>query len=316
MAKIGDAHFEAFDIYIPLTAAEKAPLKTDSKIALIYGLGAIQEGGGDERNLLNDEFILSAEETRQAFDDALEDPKVKTILLRLDTPGGSAVASETVRRSVLQAQAKGVPVIVSVGNVSASGGYWIMSPANRIFADAMTITGSIGVIMGKMNFKKALENLDITIDHLSVGENGSLNSPLSAYTETQLDQLNRTLDLLYFRFKKIVSEGRKLDLDHVGEVAKGRVWSGIQAKKFGLIDQIGGIWDALTYIKQSLGLKPEEAITIQVFPAPKTTLQALKDAMGTKPAVMIGIAKLNQWITQLTASGSTKVNLHSDIPEF
>jgi signal peptide peptidase SppA, 67K type len=316
MAGLEDAQFEAIDMYITLAAAEKNPSTTDSKVALIYGLGAIQEGGRDERDLLNDELILSAEETRQAFDEALEDPKVKTILLRLDTPGGSAVASETVRRSVLQAQAKGVPVIVSVGNVSASGGYWIMSPAHRIFADAMTITGSIGVIMGKMNFKKALENFDINVDQLSVGENGSLSSPLSAYSETQLEHLNRTLDLLYFRFKKIVSEGRKLNIDHVSEIAKGRVWSGIQAKKFGLVDQIGGIWDALTYIKQNLGLNPDDAITVQVFPAPKSTLQALRDALGTKPAVMVGLAKLNQWITKLTASGSTKANLQADIPEF
>lgn len=170
--KAKPAEFVSINYYAHLL--EERDIPQEEKIALIYGIGAIMQNDKGNGGLMGASYIMGADETCHNFEEALKDPKIKAIVFRIDSPGGSAVASETVRHLIHIAQKKGVPVIASLGNVAASGGYWFAAPCKKILASHMTITGSIGTLGGKMVFRDLLENYDVTISSMSVGENGSL----------------------------------------------------------------------------------------------------------------------------------------------
>jgi protease-4 len=250
----------------------------DSHIAVIKCVGAIEQHEFSQESFLSDSFIVGAEETRAHFEEALKDPKTKAIILRIDSPGGSAVASETIRRSILLAQSKRVPVIASLSNTAASGGYWFAVPCKKIVSNAMTLTGSIGTIAGKIVFKGALNKYDVFVDSIAVGENGSLWSMYAEYTPEQKKFLDQTLDTLYSRFIQIVAEGRKLPLDHIKEIAKGRVWTGRQAHAFGLVDVIGGFYDALDLAKEQAGIPERDEVAVIFYPLHESTLERLKQS--------------------------------------
>lgn len=251
------------------------PKQALAKIAVIYGSGPIMpDNDGD--SFLGRSMILSAANMEHQFDRALADKATKAIVFRIDSPGGSAVASETIRRLVRIAQDKNIPVFASLGNYAASGGYWIASPCDKIYASALTITGSIGALGGKVSFREFLENIDINVSSFSSGNNGSLWSPLSPYNETQEAFVSEVMDRLYARFIKIVAEGRKLSLDHVSEIAKGRVWTGIDAMKFGLIDELGGLTQTIAGVAQHIGITDLSKIDIVEYPKPQTIEDHLK----------------------------------------
>jgi protease-4 len=251
----------------------------EEKIALIYGVGAIMQDDREGGGLMGQSYIMGANETRRNFEEALNDPQVKAIVFRIDSPGGSSVASETVRRLIHIAQGKGVPVVASLGNVAASGGYWFAAPCKKVFAQNMTITGSIGTFGGKIVFRELLENFDINISTMAVGENGSLWSPLTVYSDDQQRHIDRTLDLLYARFIEIVAQGRSLSLEHVSEVAKGRAWTGGEAKTFGLVDEIGGLREAFAAAKDLGGIASKRPYEIVIYPRPKTVLENVQLAL-------------------------------------
>lgn len=264
--------FISLDAY--RAALQEKQKTSEEKIAVIYGVGAVTQEAHPSY-LLGGMPIISAEEIRQAFEDALQNPKIKAIVLRVDSPGGSAIASETIRHMVLVAQQKNVPVIASIGNVAASGGYWFIAPCKKILASPLSITGSIGVVMGKLVFKEFLQKWGINVDHISVGENGSLWSPLSPYTTTQQISINRFLDVIYLRFKEIVSEGRNLPFDHINEISKGRVWTGVDAKRLGLIDRFGSFQDAIEVAKSMAGIAKENPIELIIYPEEKLSLASI-----------------------------------------
>lgn len=279
----------------------------EEKIALIYGVGAIMQDDKEGNGLMGQSYIMGADETRRSFEDALKDPQIKAIVFRIDSPGGSAVASETVRRLIHIAQDKGVPVVASLGNVAASGGYWFAAPCKKILAQNMTITGSIGTIGGKIVFREFLENFDVNISTMTVGENGSLWSPLTAYTEDQQRYIDLTMDLLYARFIEIVAQGRGLALEHVSEIAKGRVWTGTEAKTFGLVDEIGGLREAFAAAKELGGIDAKNPYEIVIYPRPKTVLESLQQALTGKSS--FGVF----WRNMTKALSHFKVLLSSDI---
>jgi protease IV len=212
---------------------EKKPFTRD-RIAVIYATGEIMMGEGSES-------VIGAKKLSEAIRKARKDKNVKAIVMRVNSPGGDVLASEIIwHEAKLASDAK--PFIVSMGDVAASGGYWISTHADKILADRVTITGSIGVYGMFPNLKKFYnEWLGITFDRAKTNDNAdfmSINKPLSDY---QAKVIEREIDGVYKTFLQRVAEGRNLSVAQVDSIAQGRVWSGTDAKRIGLIDEFGGL---------------------------------------------------------------------------
>ena len=221
---------------VPPAATEKV---SANKIAVVYAIGSIMDGKGDDRT-------IGSERISEAIRQARENKKVKAIVLRVNSPGGSATASEVIRREV-ELAVKEKPVVVSMGDVAASGGYWISASASTILADPTTITGSIGVFGMIPNMQKFFdEKLGITFENVKTNTYAdfpNISRPLTPYETSMLE---RQIDKIYEDFLKLVSEGRKMAKSQVDSIGQGRVWSGVDAKSIGLIDDFGGLNDAIT----------------------------------------------------------------------
>lgn len=244
------------------------PHRKGAKLGLIYGTGAIVRGGSGF-DALTQEASMGADDVAKAFRAAIDERKVKAIVFRVDSPGGSAVGSEVVRREVVRARESGIPVVVSMSNVAGSGGYWISANADKIVAQPGTITGSIGVVGGKLANREAWAKAGITFDHVGFGENATFSLSQDRYTDSERARHTASLDTIYRDFTELVAEGRQLDLDHVHSVAKGRVWTGTQAKEKGLVDELGGLETAVSLAKQAAGIAADEPVSLVGFPKKK-----------------------------------------------
>jgi protease IV len=242
-------------------------------IALIYATGLIASDGGSSSPFAGG--VMSAAAVTRAFDLARRDKSVRAILFRIDSPGGSAVASETIWAAVRRARDAGKPVIVSMGDVAGSGGYYIAAPATKIVADPATLTGSIGVVGGKLAFGGLLAKIGGSADSVQIGANAGMFSLMQDFTPSEHERLNAVLDDIYATFKKRVADGRKLDPTQVEAVAKGRVWSGADAKARGLVDVLGGFDTALALAKQAAGIPAGQNVNLKLFPRPKSELDRL-----------------------------------------
>lgn len=206
-------------------------------IAIVYAEGSIVDGEGGPQSIGGDSLAETLREVRQ-------DEKIKAVVLRVNSPGGSATASEQITREVLLTT-KEKPVIVSMGNYAASGGYQISAYANRIFASPNTVTGSIGVFGLLPNFQSIANNNGITWDNVKTGRFADIETVSRPKTAAELAIVQRLVDRIYDRFLTIVSESRKLPKEKVNEIAQGRVWSGLEAQKIGLVDELGGLEQAI-----------------------------------------------------------------------
>ena len=237
----------------------------EDNIALVYASGQIIEGEGDDTTIGS--TTLSA-----AIRKARTDKKVKAIVMRVNSPGGSAVASEVIRREV-ELAAKEKPVIVSMGSYAASGGYWISSTADYIFADPNTLTGSIGVFGTFPNLKGFLnDKVGLTFDEVKTNENsdfGSLYKPLSPY---QMTMMQKHVTDTYDEFITLVAETRGLRKTFVDSIGQGRVWSGTDAIGIGLVDELGGIDKAIAYAADQAGLT---SYSIKEFPKQEDIFESL-----------------------------------------
>lgn len=246
------------------SALPEQKAKSD-KIAVVYASGEIIDGEGDDNTIGS--ITLS-----KAIREAREDEKVKAIVMRVNSPGGSALASEVIRREVELAKAE-KPFIISMGNYAASGGYWISTEGDYIFADATTLTGSIGVFATIPNIKKLLNNkIGITFDVAKTNENadfGSIANPLTSY---QKATLQKYVGETYNDFTSLVARTRGLRQSYVDSIGQGRVWSGIDALEIGLVDEIGGIDKAIAYAADKAGLTD---YSIKDFPKSQDLIQTL-----------------------------------------
>lgn len=216
----------------------KSELSIKNKIAVIYATGDINSGKGDDES-------IGSETLSNAIKEAREDEKVKAIVLRVNSPGGSALASEVILREMELAK-KVKPIVVSMGDVAASGGYYIACKANKIYASPTTITGSIGVFALMFRVDEFMDDkLGVTFDRVKTNENADFGSGTRELTAFEKEKLQHSVDYVYSTFKKHVAEGRNMSEDSVGALAKGRVWVGTDAKKVGLIDEFGGLNDAI-----------------------------------------------------------------------
>ncbi len=253
------------DYAAAMETPEEAPV-----VALVHASGTILSGDIPEAEGIGSETL------RDALARALEDEEVEAVLLRLDSPGGSAVASITIARAIDRLRAAGKPVVVSMINTGASGGYWIASRADRILASAATLTGSIGVISGKPVLAGLWRNLDINWASLRRGRNAGIWSVNEPYDAVARQRMERVIDDLYARFKATVAEGRGMAPAEVENVAKGRVWTGRQALERGLVDRLGGLHEALSELRSLLGLEAGTPLVLAPYPPPEGPLEWLR----------------------------------------
>jgi protease IV len=257
------------------------PNREGDTIALIYGSGLI-ERSADSDNPLIGSNIMAATELTRAFRAAVRDPAVRAILFRIDSPGGSVVASESIWREVVFARERGKPVIVSMGDVAGSGGYYVAAAADKIVAEPATLTGSIGVLAGKLVVSELFKKLGISTDSAQIGANAAMFSSASDFSAQAHNRLEAFLDDAYRGFKDHVASGRHMTQEAVEEVAKGRVWTGEEAKTRGLVDALGGYPAAIRLAKEAAKIAPEASINLTVFPRKKEPLEVIYDRLSGK----------------------------------
>jgi protease-4 len=237
-----------FDDY---AARGKPPaVKTGPAIAVIGAEGAIVTGAGGGGSPFSGDSNVYSDDVAKAFKAAADDKDVKAIVFRVSSPGGSDTASEQILAAMKSAKAAGKPVVVSMGTYAASGGYWISSQANSIVAEPSTLTGSIGVYGGKFALGDALARFGVDTKDLHVGGDYSeAFGSAQGFTPDQRAKFAGWMDRIYAGFVTRVAEGRKLPVARVREIAKGRVWTGEQAKQLGLVDELGGFYQAVDKAK-------------------------------------------------------------------
>ncbi len=251
-----------------------APYSKGPVIALIRGVGTISSGTS-AYSLASGERMLGADEMVEALRDAANDSDVRAIVLRIDSPGGSYVASDAIYPAVARARAKGKPVIVSMGNVAASGGYFMALPADLVVASPGTITGSIGVFGFKPVAEQLLTNLGISMGQIKAGTNAGMDSMFRSFTPDQLAKLNQSLDRIYADFAKKTGDARKLTPQQIDAIARGRVWTGLDAKRLGLVDDLGGLTLAISYAKAAANIEPTKAVQLKYLPKPKSAFDKI-----------------------------------------
>jgi protease-4 len=237
------------------------------RIAVVYAEGDIVDGEGDVGDVGGSRFSRELRKLRQ-------DDDVKAIVLRVNSPGGSASASETIQREIRLAK-KVKPVVVSMGSYAASGGYWIAAYGDRIFAEPTTITGSIGVFGVQFDVKKLSSDFGLTFDTVKTGKFADVISITRPKTPEELAVFQRMVDWIYGEFVGKVAEARKLKREVVEEIAQGRVWSGAEAKKLGLVDELGGLDTAIAYAAKQAKLGADYRLV--EYPRPKELFEAVQE---------------------------------------
>jgi protease IV len=242
-------------------------------VALIAGSGVIVQGRSRPNPLTR--TAMGSDTVTAAFRQAVGSKRVKAVLFRVDSPGGSAVASDAIWRETVRAREAGKPVVVSMGDVAGSGGYFVAMAADRIVAHPATITGSIGVVGGKAVITGLKDKLGVSHGEVHAGANALISSPSSAYSEREWERVQRSLDRIYDDFTAKVAAGRGLPLERVHEIARGRVWTGADALEIGLVDGLGGYARAVRAVRDLLHLAPDAPVRLVPFPPRRSLLARL-----------------------------------------
>lgn len=255
------------------------PHVSGDTIALVYAVGNVMRGRSDD-NPLSGEQVLGGDSVAAAIRKATEDSRVKAIILRVDSPGGSYVASDTVRREVQRAREAGKPVIATMGTYAASGGYFIAMDADKIVAQPGTLTGSIGVYGGKFVTAGFWEKLGVNFETVAQGKNATINSTDSDFSPEQRARHEAMMDRIYADFTQRAAAGRKMPLEKLQEVARGRVWTGEDALAHGLVDALGGLPKALELAREAAKLPADASVNVQLYPRKKDTAEVLSALLG------------------------------------
>ncbi|MBL4759257.1 MAG: signal peptide peptidase SppA, partial [Mariprofundaceae bacterium] len=237
---MGENDYENIDFHTYLSAiSDELPAAKAQQIGVITASGMIVDGQQPPGTVGSESMLDMLERARL-------DDQIKAVVLRIDSPGGSAQASEMIRKAVIHLQAAGKPVVVSMGSLAASGGYWIAAPADEIWASPTTITGSIGAFGVMANVERGLEHLGIHTDGLGTTTIAAGIRPDIAMPAQLKEVMRMAMKHTYRRFLSVVSEGRGLSIEKVGKLAEGRVWTGMDAHRLGLVDSLGGFNEAIT----------------------------------------------------------------------
>ncbi|MEO7520568.1 MAG: signal peptide peptidase SppA, partial [Gemmatimonas sp.] len=259
--------------YAPVVAARTRVIGANQAVAIVYAEGDIVEGQGGSGSIGGDALARELRRVRM-------DSKIKAVVLRVNSPGGSAIASEAIRRELALINGS-KPVVVSMGTVAASGGYWISTASSRVFAEPNTITGSIGVFSLIPNFKSIANRNGITFDTVKTGKYADMFSVSRQRTPDEMAVIQRSVDAIYDAFIERVATSRKLAPDSVRAIAEGRVWSGEDALRIGLVDSLGGL-DAALRSAASLA-KLTGDYEVREYPRAKSATEVLTAMFDGKP---------------------------------
>lgn len=252
-------------------------LDTGPRIAVVYVEGMINLGASTIDFPAAEQLVGSRTMT-EAIRDARDDPSIEAIVLRIDSPGGAATAADIIWRELSLAREE-KPLVASMADVAASGGYYVAAPAHAIVAQPGTLTGSIGVFSGKLAAAGAFDKVGVGVDGVTHGEQADIFSPVDRFSDAARVAMQAQVDDIYERFLQVVAEGRAMSRDEVHAVAQGRVWTGRQALARGLVDELGGLRRAVVLAQVQAGIDPEEEVTLVPFPGPRSFVQVLTGAV-------------------------------------
>jgi protease-4 len=292
-----------------------SPYEKGTTIALIYGVGGIVRGK-NAYDPTSGEILMGSDTIASAIREAVEDKDVKAILFRIDSPGGSYVASDTIWREIVRAKKTGKPVIASMGGRAASGGYFIAMAADKIVAQPGTITGSIGVFGGKMITTGFWNKLGVTWDEVHTSKNADAWTQTKDFTPAQKARFTQWLDRVYDDFTAKVSSGRKLSREEVEKIAKGRIWTGEDAKSLGLVDDLGGFPSALRLVRTAAKLQEDAPIRLKVFPEQKSLFRSIMElkSFGADGGTDSALARTLEEVQPLVRTiGSLGPSARSDV---
>lgn len=260
--------FFPFEAYASNFKQEHALQKTSDKIALVFAEGDIQRAQNASPQSLFAQNGIASENLRKTFEQIFnpKHPKPKAIVLRINSPGGAPVPSETIWRLLQRARSQGVKVVISMGDTAASGGYWIATAGDKIVAQPGTITGSIGVAGGKVVLEKLWERLGVKWDSLNTNPYANSLSPHQDFTQDQWENFQKNLDHTYATFLTRVVQGRRLSPQQARDAAKGRVWVGSEAQNLGLVDNLGDLHSAIELAKEISGISAGTPCDVMIFP--------------------------------------------------
>jgi protease-4 len=267
------------------------PVFSSRRVAVVFALGTIVRGTGGTA-AWTEESSVGSDDLGELLHDLGEDDTVPAVVLRIDSPGGSALASDLILRQVERLKTK-KPVIVSMSDAAASGGYYIAAKATRIVAEPATLTGSIGIFGGKFVTRRLEEEiLGIGHDLQKRGANADLYSELQPYSPAQQAQVQQLMNGAYATFVGHVAAGRRMSRQAVEAVAGGRVWTGAAAKKIGLVDELGGLDRAVELARQEARIDPGAALAVDFYPSPTSWLDVLLEKRGPRlPGPLLEIVK-------------------------
>lgn len=254
------------------------------QIAVVEAEGAIITGTGGTDPFGSGGSIYS-DDVAEALYDAAEDDDVKAVVFRVSSPGGSDVASDQILAAVMAVQKANKPVVVSMGSYAASGGYWVSSKADAIVAQPSTLTGSIGVYGGKFAIGPALARYGVNMESLEVGGDFSdAYTPARPFNQAERAEFAEQIDRTYQGFVARVAEGRKLPVERVAEIARGRVWTGAQARELRLVDEVGGFYQAVAVAKRLAKIDADAEVDLRRYPGEKSPFEALGNLFGASAA--------------------------------
>jgi protease-4 len=254
-----------------------------SEVAVVYAEGDIVDDSEEPSAIGGEQYCKILRKIRK-------EKKAKAVVLRVNSGGGSALASEMIWRECERLKAAGIPVVVSMGNYAASGGYYISAGANRVFAEPNTITGSIGVFGIIPNVKNLMTNtLGITVDTVKTAKFGISNPVYFDFNTEETAMMQESVDTIYQRFKSVVANGRKMDINKVEEVAQGRVWTGRKALELKLVDELGSLNDAIKHAAKLAGIG--EKYSVNNFPKQEDDMTKIFKKIGLKTSLEAMVAQ-------------------------
>ncbi len=272
-----------------------------ARLALIYGSGAVVVGKGSTNSRGNP--MLASDSVAAALENAANDSNIQAIIFRIDSPGGSVLASDIVWRALEVAKQSGKPVIASFSNVAASGGYYVAAGADVILAPPGSLTGSIGVFALRPVLGELLDKLDIRVERMTRGAHADLLLGSKRLSPGTAALLRDEVEAIYELFVDRVADGRKLSREEVEALAQGRVWTGEQAFEHGLIDGLGGLREAVARAKQALDLDPDADVALAPYPPPGSLADQLSEilrgvALRAVPSLSLpGLAgRIQDWL--------------------
>ncbi len=257
---------------------ESLGLAGGSRIAVVYAVGGIYRGEDDVDPLSGDQS-MGADTVSRALREVGEDDDIKGVILRVDSPGGDGIASDQIWREMNLLRAK-KPMVISMSDAAASGGYYIAMSGDPVIAYPGTYTGSIGVVYGKLNLRGLYDKIGLKKEILSRGRNAEYDTDYRGFTPAERQKVIEEMNAFYHAFVGKVAEARKKKPEEIEPLAQGRVWLGAQAKQNGLIDDLGGFDRAVALVKERAKLKPEDKVTLVPYPPPKKLLDLVMSRLG------------------------------------